>query len=252
RGCSGTGRRKVMKEGSRCFGVVAMFLATLLLVGCGYDDNNNDYVIQVRVQPTPIQVSLAQPVTQASAGWAHTCAVLADGSANCWGGNFFGQLGNGGASVVCVQGTSLCSNGPVVVSGTTQWVSVTGGYLYTCGIDTTGAAHCWGAGRRGQLGDGNGTTSTTPTNVSGGLTFTQLAAATGGDFACGLSANALFCWGTGYFGQPGTGGVSQIALGPYRVGPAQSFTRVAIGELHACAIDNTGAAYCWGANGLGQ
>ena len=239
-----------MSPVSRCFSALAIVLAALLLAACG--DDNNDHIIQVRTQPTPMQVSLAQPVVSANAGWAHTCAVLADASTDCWGGNQFGQLGNGGASVICVEGTSLCSNGPVVVSGATQWASVAGGYLYTCGIDTGGVARCWGAGRRGQLGDGNQATSDVPTTVSGGLTFTQISGATGGDLACGISGSALYCWGTGYYGQPGTGGVTQIALVPYRVAPAQSFARVAVGELHACALDTTGAAYCWGANGLGQ
>ncbi|HTT11234.1 MAG TPA: hypothetical protein VMG60_10125 [Burkholderiaceae bacterium] len=225
--------------------------AAALLAGCNsYDDNN--VTIEVKLQPTPLQVQLQQPVTATSAGWAHTCAVLADGTTNCWGGNQKGQLGNGGAAVSCVQGYSVCSDGPVVVSGGILWSSVAGGYLYTCGIDNAGAAHCWGTGYRGQLGDGQQTASDVPTSVSGGLVFTQLSASTGGDLACGISGTTLYCWGTGYFGQPGTGGVSQIAVTPYQVAPAQAFRAVSVGELHACALDTTGAAYCWGANGLGQ
>jgi alpha-tubulin suppressor-like RCC1 family protein len=222
-----------------------------LLAACNNNDDNR--TVEVRRQATPLQVTLNQAVATPGAGWAHTCAVLADGTMNCWGGNQRGQLGNDSAALVsCVDGFSVCSNGPVAVTGTIQWATVAGGYLYTCGVDNAGAAHCWGSGRRGQLGDGNQTSSDVPTNVSGGLAFTQLSAATGGDLACGLSGTALYCWGTGYFGQPGTGGVSQLAAVPYRIAPAQSFTAVAVGELHACALDNTGAAYCWGANGLGQ
>lgn len=239
-----------MRQFTRWLAVAAAVAIAAPLAGCdSYDDNQT---VQVRIQPTPLQVQLTQPVTASSAGWAHTCAVLADGTTNCWGGNQKGQLGNGGAAVSCVQGYSVCSNGPVVVSGTTQWVSAAGGYLYTCAIDTAGAAHCWGAGRRGQLGDGALSGSSVPTTVSGGLVFTQLSAATGGDLACGISGTALYCWGTGYFGQPGTGGISQIAAVPYQVAPAQSFSAVSVGELHTCALDTTGAAYCWGANGLGQ
>jgi alpha-tubulin suppressor-like RCC1 family protein len=235
---------------SRFFAPVAVAVAALLLAACGSD---NDTVVQVKRQTTPYQVPLGQAATRASAGWAHTCAVLADSTMACWGGNAHGQLGNGQQALAsCVDGFSVCSNGPVPVSGSLQWTRVAGGYLYTCGIDNTGAAHCWGAGRRGQLGDGLQTTRTTPGTVLGGLVFTQLSAATGGDLACGISANALYCWGTGYFGQPGTGGISQVADQPYRVAPTQSFGVVAVGELHACALDTTGAAFCWGANGMGQ
>lgn len=240
-----------MKRCSRWVLALAAVSAATLLAACHNDDD--DRTVEVRRQATPLQVNLAQAVTGAGAGWAHTCAVLANGSSSCWGGNQSGQLGNGGAALVsCVEGFSVCSNGPVTVSGATQWTSTAGGYLYSCAIDNAGAAYCWGAGRLGQLGNGTLAGSNVPSPVSGGLAFTQLSAAKGGDLACGISGNALYCWGTGYFGQPGTGGISQVASVPYRVSPAQTFTSVSVGELHACAIDTTGAGYCWGANGLGQ
>lgn len=239
-----------MRTPSHVAAALLALLAAVLVAGCS--DYNDDNVIEVRTQPTPLQVNLPQAAASAGAGWAHTCAVLADGSMNCWGGNLYGQLGNGGASVGCVEGYSRCSNGPVMVSGATQWTSAAGGYLYTCAIDNAQAAFCWGAGRRGQLGDGAQSGSAVPTAVAGGLAFSQVSAATGGDLACGISGNALYCWGTGYFGQPGTGGVNQLASEPYRVAPAQTFGAVAVGEFHACALDTTGAASCWGANDLGQ
>lgn len=239
-----------MNPVSRLFGLLAALAVTLVVTACS---DNNDQVVEVKRQPTPFQVPLAQAVASATGGWAHTCAVLANGTAACWGGNHFGQLGNGSQALVsCVGGFAVCSNGPVTVSGAFVWTRVAGGYLYTCGIDNAGAAHCWGAGRFGELGNGGQADANVPTNVSGGLVFTQLSAATGGDLACGISANALYCWGTGYFGQPGTGGVTQFAAVPYRVAPAQTFNAVSVGELHACALDTTGAGYCWGANGLGQ
>ena len=40
--------------------------------------------------------SSTQLISALSGGFEHTCALLADGSMECWGGNLFGQLGIGG------------------------------------------------------------------------------------------------------------------------------------------------------------
>lgn len=231
--------------------LLALSLASLL-AAC---NDNNDPDFSIRTQPTPLAVSLPASAVQAGAGWAHTCAVLSDGTLQCWGANSYGQLGNGGAGVLCVEGFALCSNGPVAVSSPpASWASVSGSLRSTCGIDSTGAAFCWGEGRAGQLGQASQASSKVPVAVTGGLTFKQLAPSTGADLACGLtSADALFCWGAAARGQAGTGSVRQLATSPYVVGGTQTFAAAAVGELHACALDKTSSqALCWGANGAGQ
>ena len=39
--------------------------------------------------------ALPRPVVKLALGYKHTCVVLDDGTARCWGDNFYGQLGNG-------------------------------------------------------------------------------------------------------------------------------------------------------------
>ena len=49
---------------------------------------------------TPVSVSLGtgRTAVAVSAGYAHTCAILDDGSLNCWGWDGYGQLGDGGSN----------------------------------------------------------------------------------------------------------------------------------------------------------
>ena len=99
-----------------------------------------------------------------------------------------------------------------VLSGKTL-VQISAGTDWTCALDSTGAAYCWGNNSSGS-GDcalGNGSTaSTAPVLVSGGHAFTQISVGT--DSACALTnAGAAWCWGNNHFGQLGDGGTSRRA-----------------------------------------
>jgi alpha-tubulin suppressor-like RCC1 family protein len=108
-----------------------------------------------RAQPGPVQ-GLPSPPTQIVAGAVHSCALVADGSAHCWGQNLHGQLGNG---------STQNSTGAVAVAGGIRFRSIHAGGALTCGFSDDGSQYCWGLNQNGQLGDGTRDSRSTPTLV---------------------------------------------------------------------------------------
>ncbi len=154
-----------------------------------------------KTSPTAINGTLK--FSSIVAGAVHVCGLTLTGQAYCWGRNPEGDLGIGTAGNMAFAAT------PVI--GGHTFTALAAGLVHTCGIDTAGAAWCWGGDEYGQLG--NDWTSTcgvaahcspTPVAVHGGLTFKQLS---GGLFhTCGLTtANELYCWGSGGLGELGDG-----------------------------------------------
>ena len=94
-----------------------------------------------------------------AAGDYSSCAVMAAGSAQCWGDNTNLQLGHSGATYgdAPAQVATLDGSGP-----TTTVVSLAAGSAHSCAVLADGSAKCWGAGLSGRLGDGSGDNSSTP------------------------------------------------------------------------------------------
>lgn len=101
----------------------------------------------------------------AAAGYAHSCALLADNTIMCWGENFDGQLGNGSVIGFIPPHPSASSTStivPVAVSSISTASQVSLGQFHSCALLLNGTVRCWGKNSSGQLGDGTGLVSTTP------------------------------------------------------------------------------------------
>ena len=153
-----------------------------------------------------------------TAGTRHTCALLryyadSPGPLFCWGDNTHGQLGNIDAATVPMEVHD--SDGASLVA-----LSVAAGPHHTCAIvmgDDGREAHCWGRNGSGELGIGDETDRSEPTRVN-----------------LGVEPMAVFA-----------GGESGLTFDG-------DLDDVRPGAAHSCALDEKGAAYCWGDNSAGQ
>jgi serine/threonine protein kinase len=111
-----------------------------------------------QTSPAAVMQLPSSPPTMLAVGAVHSCALLTNGAAYCWGQNLHGQLGNG---------TTENSPVPVVVSGGLHFSRLYAGGGVTCGFTADGSQYCWGMNQVGQLGDGTRTNRSTPVLIGG-------------------------------------------------------------------------------------
>jgi hypothetical protein len=141
---------------------------------------------------TPVAVSNITNASNISMGHYHACALLDNGSVNCWGKGELGQLGNGTTSTSAV-------NTPVYVSDISTAISISAGYAHTCAILSGGTIKCWGGGAGGELGNGSTSNQSTPVSVSN--VDNAVAISSGRSHTCALlSDRSIKCWGSGSAG----------------------------------------------------
>ena len=170
-----------------------------------------------------------------SSGDDHVCAVLDDGTVQCWGD------------------VRVANSVPRTVSGLADAVGVvasgaffsTGG-LFSCAVLADGGVRCWGDNRYGKLGNGSLSNSTTPVAVTG--ISTAVAVAASDDDACALLADGtVACWGQYSGGVLGGLGVTAVAGGPPVTVPGVSdAVALAMSVTHSCALRADGTLVCWG------
>ena len=170
----------------------------------------------VPIAAAPVASAAAPTFTQLASGYGHSCAVLSDGHAACWGSRGSeGRIGDGLTDVDAPVPTLVTSTGPLAGKTVKQ---VAAGAYHSCALTTDGNAACWGANGSNQLGNGSTASSSVPVAVqkTGALAGTEITQISGGVYSsCGVFSGVAACWGTdNTYGQVGTG---VTTVGPHPV-----------------------------------
>jgi len=96
-------------------------------------------------QLTPATVTGISNAVDISAGAIHTCAILADRTAKCWGYNGYYNLGDG---------TTTQRPSPVAVQNMTNVARIETGIHQTCAMFLDNTLKCWGYDYHGEVGNG--------------------------------------------------------------------------------------------------
>lgn len=202
---------------------------------------------------TPGPVTGNLKFTHVSAGVRGTCAETTVGI-HCWGNII------NGATIAVGAAPPLMSLPALHI---TDFSGVSVGDRHVCsrhGLQGTSEIHCWGANNVGQGGlEQAGLpksvninlvppafTSTLGTNVG--------AISAGNDFTCVNRDNGtVACVGANNVGQLGLGTTDANAHPTAQpVGGGIALRAVSAGGAHACALDASGLAFCWGGGLKGQ
>lgn len=200
----------------------------------------------------PVDVAgLGSGVKALAAGGAHTCALTGAGGVECWGNNWFGQMGDG---------TNITRTVPADVIGLSGVKAIAAGDAHTCALTDAGGVKCWGRNDVGQLGDGTSESHLVPVDVcagsDAGCTATLsgiVAIAAGWGHTCALdTGGAVKCWGYNWSSQLGDGTTTNRSSPTDVIGLVGGVKALAAGGEHTCTLTDGGRVYCWGANNARQ
>lgn len=165
----------------------------------------------------------------------HTVGLKTDGTLWAWGGNGYGELGNGT--------TGGNETSPIQIGSDTNWSYVHAGSERSFAIKTNGTLWGWGNNAGGELGDGTTTSHNTPTQVGAYSNWTKIASTWHTSF--GIRSNGTL-WGTGNLSD-----ILNVADTDTftQIGSDTNWSDIVCGYEQCYATKTTGQVYVWGYNG---
>ena len=176
-----------------------------------------------------------------ASGYYHALSICPDSTAQAWGNNSRGQLGNG---------DTFYSNIPVTVINMADIVKIDGGFWYSIALKKNGTVWTWGSNETGTLGNGPQANSSLAAQVTGVSNVKNIAA---GAYHVLVLKNdkSVWAWGANNYGQLGTGVYTPSSV-PLQIPGFDNVIAIAAGDDHSLALKSDGTVWSWGLNDQGE
>lgn len=191
----------------------------------------------------PIELELRNEAKSMHAGVDHNCVITTSNEADCWGGNYSGQL---------ARGTSTSNTSLTEVPGISDVAGLGLGWYHSCALIENGDVYCWGQNDLRQLGRPEFTDliNQIPTRISALPEMVKIAA--GPTHTCTVEeSGSVWCWGDNSEGQVGVTGET-VQDAPFKLPNLSNIADIDAGYQHTCARTALGRVKCWGWNNWGQ
>ena len=195
-------------------------------------------------------------------GGSHSLGLTDDGTVWAWGGNEFGQLGDGTSGTPRTLPTRVKdAAGTGVLAGIR---AIAAGDNHSLAVGSDGKVWAWGRNDSGQLGDASsGNVRLLPVRVKDAAGTGVLAGiksiAAGTYHSLALTADGkVWAWGLNDDGQLGDNLSAAMVTLPVAVkdaagtGILTGVTAIEAGSYHNLALTSAGTVFAWGANDEGE
>ncbi|MCL2531804.1 MAG: hypothetical protein FWE40_06575 [Oscillospiraceae bacterium] len=223
----------------KLLGLAMSVTMLLVLAGCFVTEEQQNEITTARAPGHEQETQHVRDVAvQVAAGGAHSMALHADGSVWTWGGNCFGQLGNGSITIyrdhVHID-EDHSQHSPIRVMENAVYIAA--GSDSSFAINADGELFAWGSNQRGELGDGTRENRLTPVKIMDDVVFVE----SGWYTTVAITSDGrLWTWGID---------ITQLGWDVYSLTPAHVMDNVAVaalGNWHMMMLTNDGRLYGMG------